>query len=156
MTTDTTKIAAELREALKGVTLDELELSEARDADGFYMVVGGQGQSFGCVAGVTELAYAHYLVAAQPKHVAALLDEMERLRTAVAGARHIATTASSLQREAEERLAKAVEVLRELVRINEEHNDAIAKVVGKPVGWKDDYLDPARAFVTKMEGGDVE
>ena len=41
-----------------------------------------------------------------------------------------------------QRLAAA---LKELVRINEEHNEAVSVVIGKPLGWKDAYLDEARA-----------
>lgn len=32
-----------------------------------------------------------------------------------------------------------------LVRVNEEHNEAIAAIIGKPLDWKDAYLDDARA-----------
>lgn len=41
--------------------------------------------------------------------------------------------------------AGLAEALRGLVRINEEHNAACEKVLGRPVGWKDEYLDRARA-----------
>lgn len=44
-----------------------------------------------------------------------------------------------------DRLASA---LRKLVKINEEHNAACEKVIGRPVGWKDEYLDEARAALT--------
>lgn len=40
---------------------------------------------------------------------------------------------------------RLAEALKELVRINEEHNDAISAIISKPLGWKDDYLNDARA-----------
>lgn len=42
--------------------------------------------------------------------------------------------------------------LRELVRINEEHDAAMAEIIGKPLGWKDDYLNAARDAIAKAEG----
>lgn len=44
------------------------------------------------------------------------------------------------------------QALSELVRINEEHNAAVAAITGRPVGWKDTYLDRARAALTKARG----
>jgi hypothetical protein len=41
-----------------------------------------------------------------------------------------------------ERMAEALEAL---VRINEEHNEAISQIIGHPLNWKDDYLDQARS-----------
>lgn len=32
-----------------------------------------------------------------------------------------------------------------LVRINEEHNEAVTAITGRPLRWKDDYLNAARA-----------
>lgn len=43
--------------------------------------------------------------------------------------------------------------LRDLVEVNENHNESIAKIIGKPLTWKDDYLDAARAAIAKAEGG---
>jgi hypothetical protein len=57
----------------------------------------------------------------------------------------ISMAAAKLRSERDE----LVGALGGLVRINEEHNDAIAKVMGKPLGWKDDYLDQARAILSK-------
>ncbi len=48
---------------------------------------------------------------------------------------------------------EVVEVLRELVQINEQHNAAVEKVIGRPVGWRDSYLDRARALLAKLEAG---
>lgn len=45
-----------------------------------------------------------------------------------------------------EKLRKA---LNELVWINEQHNRAIAQITGTPMGWKDTYLDAARAALSK-------
>ena len=45
-----------------------------------------------------------------------------------------------------------LEALEELVRINEQHNAAIQSVTGKPAGWKDDYLNQARAAIAKARG----
>ncbi|MGB5905764.1 MAG: hypothetical protein WBH00_23235 [Xanthobacteraceae bacterium] len=42
--------------------------------------------------------------------------------------------------------------LKGLVQVNETHNEAIAKVIGRPLTWKDDYLDAARAAIAKAEG----
>lgn len=42
-----------------------------------------------------------------------------------------------------------VEALEDLVRINEEHNAAVEAVIGRPLGWKDSYLDRARAALEK-------
>lgn len=41
------------------------------------------------------------------------------------------------------------EALKELVDINEKHNSACAEVIGYPMGWKDDYLDAARAALAE-------
>lgn len=46
--------------------------------------------------------------------------------------------------------AKMRAALEKLVRINEEHNEAIAKVMGKPLGWKDDYLNEAREVLASL------
>lgn len=40
------------------------------------------------------------------------------------------------------------EALAGLVEVNENHNKSISKVIGSPVGWKDDYLDAARSALT--------
>jgi hypothetical protein len=45
------------------------------------------------------------------------------------------------------------EALAGLVRICEEHDAGIADVIGKPPGWKDAYLDAARAALQRAEGG---
>lgn len=45
-----------------------------------------------------------------------------------------------------------LEALEDLVRINEQHNAAIQSVTGKPAGWKDDYLNQARAAIAKARG----
>jgi len=46
-----------------------------------------------------------------------------------------------------------LEALKGLVRINEQHNEAISKIIGRPFGWKDEYLTAARAAIAKAEGG---
>ncbi len=48
-----------------------------------------------------------------------------------------------------------LEALKGLVRINEQHNEAISKIIGRPFGWKDEYLTAARAAIAKAEGGEV-
>lgn len=40
------------------------------------------------------------------------------------------------------------EALAGLVEVNENPNKSISKVIGSPVGWKDDYLDAARSALT--------
>lgn len=51
---------------------------------------------------------------------------------------------SLIERERREK-EKLLAALTGLVRINEEHNAAIEAAIGKQVGWKDSYLDDARA-----------
>ena len=46
-----------------------------------------------------------------------------------------------------------LEALKGLVQINEQHNEAISKIIGHPLGWKDEYLTAARAAIAKAEGG---
>lgn len=41
-----------------------------------------------------------------------------------------------------------VKALEDLVKINEQHDDSISKIIGKPVGWKDNYLDNARSALS--------
>lgn len=43
--------------------------------------------------------------------------------------------------------------LTSLVKANEEHDATIAGIVGKPVAWRDAYLDEARAAIAKAKGG---
>lgn len=42
--------------------------------------------------------------------------------------------------------------LQEIVRINEEHNRAVEKIIGRPLDWKDTYLDEARAAIAAALG----
>lgn len=51
-----------------------------------------------------------------------------------------------------ESVHELLEALEDLVRINEQHNSAIQSVTGKPAGWKDDYLNQARAAIAKARG----
>lgn len=44
-----------------------------------------------------------------------------------------------------------IAALRDLVLSNEEHNAAVAAVIGTPVGWHDGYLDAARAALKAAE-----
>ena len=44
-----------------------------------------------------------------------------------------------------------LEALKELVDINERHNSAIEKIIGKRPGWNDSYLDRAREAIRKAE-----
>lgn len=50
-----------------------------------------------------------------------------------------------------------LEALEGLVNVNEQHNAAIQRVTGTPAGWKDDYLNQARAAIAaaRQEGGKV-
>ena len=45
-----------------------------------------------------------------------------------------------------------LEALENLVAINEAHNQAVEGVIGRPVEWKDGYLDEARAAIRKARG----
>lgn len=49
-----------------------------------------------------------------------------------------------------ERMAEA---LSRLIQINEEHNAAISRIVGHPIGWKDDYLNESRSALSAWENG---
>lgn len=42
--------------------------------------------------------------------------------------------------------------LRGLVKVNEDHDGSIAKIIGKPLNWKDDYLEAARAAISRATG----
>jgi hypothetical protein len=46
-------------------------------------------------------------------------------------------------------LEEAVGLLRELVAMNEEHNRAIERIIGRPPMWNDSYLDKAREFIDR-------
>jgi hypothetical protein len=45
------------------------------------------------------------------------------------------------------------EALEDLVKINKEHNEAVKKVMGRPLNWKDSYLDKARAALASVKEG---
>lgn len=47
--------------------------------------------------------------------------------------------------------AKLVKALERLVKINEEHNSAVEKVMGRPAGWNDSYLDAARKALNETK-----
>ena len=40
--------------------------------------------------------------------------------------------------------AELANALERLIKANDEHNAAIMAVIGKPTGWTDGYLEPAR------------
>ncbi len=40
---------------------------------------------------------------------------------------------------------RLVEALEGLVQINESHNESISKIIGRPLGWKDEYLNASRS-----------
>jgi hypothetical protein len=69
----------------------------------------------------------------------------------------VGPTEAPEQQEANARLIAAapdlLEALQQLVLINERHNAACETVLGRPLDWKDDYLDAARAAITKATGG---
>lgn len=44
------------------------------------------------------------------------------------------------------------EALEGLVRMNEQHNAAVETVIGRPLGWTDEYLNTARAALARREG----
>lgn len=48
-----------------------------------------------------------------------------------------------------------LEALEALVKINEEHNLAVEAICGRPLGWKDSYLDAARAAIARSKGEKV-
>jgi hypothetical protein len=53
---------------------------------------------------------------------------------------------------AQARIAVLAGALTDLVKINEDHNAAIEKIIGRPPGWNDSYLDAARAA---LKGGET-
>lgn len=72
------------------------------------------------------------------------------------GNRHLQVIIQSHVQEEDARLIAAapelLEALSELVKVNEEHNEAVSKVLGTPPGWNDSYLDKARAAIAKAKG----
>lgn len=48
------------------------------------------------------------------------------------------------------------EALEGLVRINEQHNEEISKIIGRPIGWKDDYLNKARDTLARYRAAIAE
>lgn len=40
--------------------------------------------------------------------------------------------------------------LKGLVRVNEEHNEAVQKIIGRPLAWKDVYLEEAREVLVSV------
>ena len=42
------------------------------------------------------------------------------------------------------------QALKDLVKINEQHNKAISEIIGHPIGWKDTYLDEARTAIEEI------
>ena len=55
--------------------------------------------------------------------------------------------ADTLERQAGE-IERLRGALGNLVRMNEEHNAAVEKVMGRPLNWSDNYLNEARAALT--------
>jgi len=43
--------------------------------------------------------------------------------------------------------------LKGLVKVNEEHNGDIERIIGRPPHWNDEYLSAARAAIADAEGG---
>jgi hypothetical protein len=58
--------------------------------------------------------------------------------------------ADTLERQAAE-LERLREALGNLIRMNEEHNAAVEKVMGRPLNWSDNYLNEARTALTGKE-----
>lgn len=80
---------------------------------------------------------------------------IEGLRDAVAGNFASVTIDGQTWVRRDSLIAAAPDLLaalRGLVQINENHNESIAKIIGKPMSWKDDYLDAARAAIARAEG----
>lgn len=58
----------------------------------------------------------------------------------------------AMWKAAEAKLARCVEALGSLIRSCEEHDAAVAAVAGRPINWKDAYLDDARAALAAAKG----
>lgn len=52
-----------------------------------------------------------------------------------------------------ENLRKA---LSDLVKINEDHNASIEAIIGRPLGWKDDYLNNARQALKETDNINID
>jgi hypothetical protein len=93
-------------------------------------------------AGGDSIKLADFYAAANTNVVLSMIAEIDRLKGHI---KHIGNDALRTQNQA------LREALQELVGINEKHNAACAEVIGHPIGWKDTYLDAARAALA--EGG---
>ena len=71
-------------------------------------------------------------------------DEIDRLRVKV-------ETGLQRRKESTERIRVLEEALRDLVKINESHNEAMESVIGRPLDWKDNYLDAARRALEQTD-----
>jgi hypothetical protein len=83
-------------------------------------------------------------------------DLVKRLRMVTGFIRFETGDSACLSEEAADRIeaqdvaiAELVEGLRALVKQNEDWNAAVMQVTGKPAGWTDKYLSPARALIAK-------
>jgi len=75
-----------------------------------------------------------------------LLNEMERAN------REINIVLADMQKkDPKVKIEKLRNALSNLVRINELHNEKILKIIQRPVDWKDEYLDEARAVLEETK-----
>lgn len=87
-------------------------------------------------------------------HLAPLQTEVERLKYEDEIRQMVE---ESLRVENDQLKARCDELeaaLSGLVTINEQHNAAVAKIIETPLGWKDDYLNTARAALSKPAGSE--
>ena len=48
-------------------------------------------------------------------------------------------------------LQEVIDVFEELVKVNEDHNATWIKILGKPAGWNDLYLDKSRDVIKRAK-----
>jgi hypothetical protein len=80
-----------------------------------------------------------------------IVDTCNRKSEANAIARWNTRATSDLERQRD----ALTEALAGLVKINEEHNEAVSQIIKRPLGWKDSYLDAARKALAQLKEGGV-
>lgn len=96
-----------------------------------------------------EISKAHPGLPASALHFAAELREANELNASAerecADMRLRAVNAETELREARAALEETRKALAGLVKINEDWNASVEKIIGRAPNWSDDYLDAARA-----------
>jgi hypothetical protein len=77
--------------------------------------------------------------------IKALEAEVDSQKRHILALQEAAVTRETWLKNAEAEVERLREALRNLVKMNEEHNAAVEAVIGRPLNWSDNYLDEARA-----------